>query len=167
MAKIIIEGTDEQLKSIRVPRGTSVSRGDLGQNLEEEGRSKAMQNDWKDDKIGELRETLRKAEQSHENAQKAMGDLRTEYEARVEELKGKMVLIDQQKQALGELEDWRIGKNHLPPGEVVKTIEDCPNCRSKLTGDEVRRLMKLVNIHEAPRSFKISAEDRKKLKKFL
>jgi len=82
-------------------------------------------------------------------------------------LKGKMVLIDQQKQALGELEDWRIGKNHLPPGEVVKTIEDCPNCRSKLTGDEVRRLMKLVNIHEAPRSFKISAEDRKKLKKFL
>ena len=134
--------------------------------LKNEG-GKPMTEDWKDYKLGELKEALDKTQRSYENVQKELDTLKESYKVQkneVDGLRGKPLLTSEHKKALEELEGFRSGINHFTPGQMVKIIEGCPDCQERLAKDDVRRLMKLVNIHEAPTSIKISAKDLRKLR---
>jgi len=125
---------------------------------------KPMTQDWLTHELNKSEKALEKLQGDYEKLQGTISTMETDYKAKMDELRSKPLLTPEHIKALKELEGFRSGINHFIPGQMVKIIEGCPDCQERLTKDDVRRLMKLVNIHEAPTSIKISREALKKLR---
>ena len=125
---------------------------------------KPMTQDWLTHELNKSEKALEKLQGDYEKLQRTTSTMETDYKAKMDELRSKPLLTPEHIKALRELEGFRSGINHFTPGQMVKIIEGCPDCQERLAKDDVRRLMKLVNIHEAPTSIKISAKDLRKLR---